>query len=102
MLDQLTVDSFRPAVGETFSLDDGEGNRLDLELIEARTHQEDAPVEDESGKRSPFLVHFRGPPEPVLPQRIYKVEHGSTGALEIFLVPIGMTPDGIRYEAIFA
>jgi hypothetical protein len=40
---------------------------------------------------------FRGPSLPVLPQRIYALEHRTLGRLEIFLVPIGAG----QYEAIF-
>ena len=102
MLDRLTVDDFRPALGQRFALDlDGHGS-LDLELVDASAYGEDASAVDESGHRSPFRVEFRGPTEPVLPQRIYRLENEATGALEIFIVPVGATPDGTRYEAIFA
>jgi hypothetical protein len=36
-----------------------------------------------------------------LPQRIYRVEHGELGAMEIFLVPIGPDEVAHRYEAVF-
>jgi hypothetical protein len=102
VVDQLTVDDFRAAIGGSFALDDGNGTLLDLELLRAETRPSGAAARDESGRRSPFLVHFRGPVEPLLPQRIYRVEHETTGALEIFLVPLGVGEEGALYEAIFA
>ena len=40
---------------------------------------------------------FRGPSLPILPQRIYPLEHAALGRLELFIVPIGPG----QYEAIF-
>jgi hypothetical protein len=38
----------------------------------------------------------------VLPQRIYPFEHPDLGAFEVFIVPVGADPDGVRYEAVFS
>lgn len=94
--------SFAPAVGETFVIDAGEAGQFDLELVESRLHDPDAPAQDASGARAPFTLLFRGPAEPLLPQGIYRLEHQSIGALEIFIVPIGQDADGVAYEAVFA
>lgn len=93
--------SFTSLVGEKFAVDAGEGGQLDLELLESRLHDPDAPALDESGARTPFTLLFRGPAEPLLPQRIYRLEHESIGALEIFIVPVGQDADGVVYEAVF-
>jgi hypothetical protein len=53
-------------------------------------------------QRDPFRLAFLGPIEPVLPQRTYRIEHVTLGALDIFLVPIGRDDEGTSYEAIFA
>lgn len=53
-------------------------------------------------ERQPFSLVFRGPPEGVLPQGLYPLEHPELGALEIFLVPFSRADDGVRYEAVFA
>jgi hypothetical protein len=97
MLEQFTIETFRPLVGESFRVEN-DSDSLELELVAA----------DELGERGgapsgrvPFSLVFRGPPEPVLPQRIYRFEHDGMGAFEIFIVPIGRDADGIRYEAIF-
>jgi hypothetical protein len=101
VLDRLTANSFTPAVGETFALDAGEAGRLELELLESRLHDPDAPAEDEGGRRAPFSLVFRGPADPVLPQRIYRLEHEAVGAIEIFIVPIERDEAGTSYEAVF-
>ncbi|MEA2478366.1 MAG: hypothetical protein QOJ07_288 [Thermoleophilaceae bacterium] len=101
MLDRLTVDSFRPAVGQPFVLDLDGVARVELELVEARTHVPDAPALDANRSRSPFSLVFRGPAEPVLPQRIYRIEHAVTGPLELFIVPVARDADGMSYEALF-
>lgn len=51
----------------------------------------------------PFALHFHGPLAPVLPQKIYRLEHDDLEAFELFLVPIGPDRDGkhLVYEAIF-
>jgi len=54
-----------------------------------------------SGRRQPFSIVFRGPRQILLPQRIYRMEHGAIGAFELFLVPIGPDQEGMLYEAIF-
>jgi hypothetical protein len=102
VLDKLSVDDFTPAVGQRFVADlDGTGS-LDLELVKAATFEAGAAARDESGTRSPFNVQFRGPAEPILPQRIYRLENDHVGTLEIFLVPIGNDGSATSYEAVFA
>jgi hypothetical protein len=52
-------------------------------------------------RRAPFSIVFRGPATPILPQRIYRLEHPAIGSFDLFLVPIGPDERGLRYEAIF-
>jgi hypothetical protein len=102
VLDRLTATSFAPAVGEKFVLDAGEAGSLELELVESRLHDPDAPAQDPSGARAPFSLLFRGPAEPILPQATYRLAHRSVGAVEIFIVPIARDESGTSYEAVFA
>jgi hypothetical protein len=99
VLDALTVGVFAPHVGEVFVLDHEQAGRLDLELLEARAVGGDRPPGD---GREPFSLLFRGPVEPLLPQRIYRLEHDVVGPLEIFIVPVARDAAGTHYEAIFA
>lgn len=47
-----------------------------------------------------FRVEFIGPPAPILPQSIYRATQGRK-QFDIFIVPLGHAPDGVRYEAIY-
>lgn len=47
-----------------------------------------------------FKLEFLGPAEPRLDQGVYPFEMGD-GALDIFIVPIALEAQGLRYEAIF-
>ena len=102
-LEHLTLDQFEAHVNQHFRLV-GEPSVLALELIEARSLSIGERAEPATGeRRAPFSLVFRGPGEPVLPQRIYHLEHvGALGALDIFLVPIGPDQQGMCYEAVFA
>jgi hypothetical protein len=103
MLESITLETFRPRVGETFRLDlDGQA-ALDFVLesaLEAPVTGWQPPGAVEA--RRPFSLVFVGPPTVVLPQRIYRLEHDRLGTLEIFIVPVGRTAEGVRYEAVFS
>jgi hypothetical protein len=73
------------------------GTSAALTLVEVTVLGGDAT----SARRQPFSLVFRGPRVPLLPQRIYRLEHDRMGALELFIVPLGPDGDGLRYEAIF-
>jgi hypothetical protein len=38
---------------------------------------------------------------PLLPQRIYRLEHAELDTLELYLVPIAQDASGTRYEPVF-
>lgn len=54
------------------------------------------------GARQPFNLMLHGPLEPFLPQGTYQFDHPALGAFEIFIVPLGPDPGGMRYQAVFA
>ena len=93
-LDQLRPGDFQPLVGERFTVVLNEGD-FGLELVDVRV------MRSHSRREDPFALTFRGPRQPVLPQRIYTVAHAKTGQLVIFLVPVQGTGDAIEYEAVF-
>jgi hypothetical protein len=96
MLQDLTPSSFEEHLGSRFRLPLEEGNALEMELARvARLEAHPGP------RKEPFSVFFRGPRVPVLPQRIYRLEHDRMGVLEIFLVPVGPDGEGMLYEAVF-
>lgn len=100
MLDEVTVSEFAACLGSAFRVYSETGRGMELELIEA------TPLGPQSrgggsAKREGFSLVFRGPAEPVLPQRIHAIEHATLGRMELFLVPIGPDARGMRYEAVF-
>ncbi len=94
-LDELTLATFEPLVGDPFALEAGP-QTLELVLETAAT------AGARLGGRDPFSLAFRGPWEPVLPQAIYALRHDGLGTLEIFIVPIERDESGVLYEAIFS
>lgn len=93
----LTLETFTPAVGETFKVGGEGGATIDLLLVEA-TSKDAGP----HAPRPPFSLLFQGPADPLLPQATYRFEHGSLGVMEIFIVPLGRDEYGATYEAFFA
>lgn len=97
MLENFTAATFLERIGETFRLRLDDGSTLDLALVSVT-----APPRDASPRmRDPFSIVFHGPPEPVLPQRIYPFENDALGAFELFVVPIGPAGEAMQYEAVF-
>lgn len=98
MLEKLTHEDFAKWLHARFVIHYDEGT-IQAELIECRKLvSPGAPP----AQREPFALIFRGPCEPVLVQRIYRIEGGSLEPLEIFIVPVGPDAEGMRYEAIFS
>ncbi|HWH12477.1 MAG TPA: hypothetical protein VG165_15240 [Solirubrobacteraceae bacterium] len=93
----LAIDTFLPRLGEVFRVRLDDGATLDLRLDRATAHGEPYVA----GGRAPFAIEFTGPPQTILPQRIYRLEHDELEALEIFLVPLAPDASGARYEAVF-
>ena len=101
MLEAFTIGTFAAHLGETFALRLDSATTLDLELIAATALSEATASGRPSQRRTPFSIVFRGPLQPILPQRIYRMEHAAIGTFELFLVPVGPGERGMRYEAIF-
>lgn len=70
---------------------------LRLERVAAVMESGDARLQ-----RQPFSLYFLGPLQPLLTQKIFRLHHPSfAGPLDIFIVPVGRTSEGIQYEAVF-
>jgi hypothetical protein len=82
---------FSPFVGQPFTL--GEGVTLVLRAA--------LPGRPRPGARDGFSLHFVGPRQPTLAQRLYTLQHATLGELLLFLVPIAEDADGRTYEAVF-
>ncbi len=99
MLDKLTVTDFSQYVDQKFSVHAGGNEPMELVLTEAI---EVGAAPEDPQYRQAFSVLFVGPAQPILPQRIYRIEHAEMGTLDLFLVPLGPNRDGlVRYETVF-
>lgn len=90
---ELTLDEFKAREGESFSLVLGE-RTIPFSLTAVRT------LPESGRKGGAFVLDWKGPYEPVLPQDIYALRHGDED-YEIFIVPVGRDRTGTRYEAVF-
>ena len=96
MLEKLTIAEFQPRVGETFAATAGDGRKLSLKL---------AAVDELQGRpdadRVPFSLKFQDEAQDHVPQQTVAVEHPEMGSFDLFVVPLGPVPEGMRYEAVF-
>jgi hypothetical protein len=98
MLENVTYEDFQKWLNQKFQIQYG-GGAIEVELTECRTL---SSPRRKDAQREPFALIFRGPRQPVLPQRIYKLGGGPAATLEIFMVPVGPDATGMRYEAVFS
>jgi hypothetical protein len=98
VLDKLTSADFRAHLKDTFTLSLPDGSQYGLTLVKV---SELGDREEESGRRRPFSLIFRGPLDMRLSQQIYLIIHAKMGSLQIFIVPVGPDQTGQCYEAIF-
>ena len=92
-LDQTTVETFRPHVGEHFESEEG----VTFELSEAE------PLRTGSEHRQAFSLLFKSPGDvDTFHLDVWLLSHPTLGELTLSLVPIG--PDGegkMQWEAVF-
>jgi ribosomal protein S18 acetylase RimI-like enzyme len=93
----LDAADFEPLVHQPFTLRTPDGREVPLQLDEVNTRAPMAP-----GARRAFSLVFTSPGAGHEPQHIFRVEHATLGVLEMFLVPLGPGPRGMRYEAVFS
>jgi hypothetical protein len=99
VLESFSIETFSGHVGDGFRLEIAEAEGVSLTLIQVRPLGNEASPR--AGGRRPFSLEFSGPPAPVLPQATYRFHHTKIGDFEMFIVPVGPTDGGMRYEAIF-
>lgn len=101
MLETVTVDTFTPLLGTTFTVTatdaSGRTHAVPLTLVDATP----APAPAGDRGRAPFSLLFRGPAHLHLHQATHPLTHATLGATELFLVPVGLDADGAQYEAVF-
>lgn len=87
-------EQFSEQVHSIFKTDIGEGRIVDFELDEF------TPGVFNSDHDS-FSLIFRAPADVPPVQHIYRMEHASLGAMDLFLVPIKQNDEGLYFEAVF-
>lgn len=101
MLDNLTLATFAPHVGETFRLHVPPSHTLDLVLVEATPIVAESPRHAANRRDIPFSLIFQGPPSVYAQQHIYALEHETIGRHELFIVPLGPKEGAMQYQVIF-
>lgn len=71
---------------------------VELELDEVASYQR-GPNEPTDMVR--FSLFFEGPRQIILNQGTFSLEHEEMGALSLFIVPLGPSERGFRYESVF-
>jgi hypothetical protein len=100
---RLRYEMFAERLGQDFRIEIDPTTTIVTVLIAARSFGGDTNVDADSTRAgSGFSLVFRGPVEPLLPQRTYRVVHDELAEMDIFIVPIGRDEAGARYEAIFS
>lgn len=93
-LTEAGAEDFNRLLNESFSINVNDVDKLTLTEVDSKPR-----VRDEG--RQPFALIFSCAGDTVLPQCIYRLEHESTGPLDIFLVPVAQEKDHVLYEAVF-
>ena len=102
MIDKASASTFSPFLNQTFRMCLWAAEVMELDLAEiSEAPAAVAQAAAAQGRRAPFSLFFRGPLRPIMPQRIYTLEHPQLGRFDLFLVPIGPDGTGMRYEAVF-
>ncbi|MFP5246639.1 MAG: DUF6916 family protein [Thermoanaerobaculia bacterium] len=98
-LRDLTHENTKQYTGDTFHVPFDNGMTIDLVLEEVVVMMEKHL--NPRMKRDAFSWRFRGPLDFRLPQNTYNMTHDKLGELRVFIVPIGVVPEGALYEALF-
>lgn len=95
-LSTLTVADFEPHLNTVFQLHYGNGETLEVTLVEARTRGIGTP-----DHRQGFSLLLQSTINDYLQQGIYHITHEVVEPMDLFIVPVGPNQTGMRYEIIF-
>ena len=99
-LDDVTLETFEPHVGSTFTIKFESADPVQVKLVRAVPIME--RISSTKLKRKPFSLYFEGTDSIVLPQRMYAFTHDEIDeVLPIFIVPMGRENGVVTYEAVF-
>ncbi len=94
MARELHEKDFAGCINDNFHVVGGHHGALNLQLIRIS-------MEPSKPEQHVFSLLFRGPTDPLLPQRTYQLKHPQLGEVDIFLVPVSQDKEGTYYEAVF-
>lgn len=94
MLETLSLAIFSEHLNTMFRVYIDPEKAVAIKLIEARDR-------GSIPKQEQFSLLFIGPRDARFGQGMYKIEHDSLGAFELFLVPVAGNAEGPGYEAVF-
>lgn len=97
MTDPYELAAYEPHVGQTFRLEFADHPPVDLTLVEAAP----GPWQRPEGGKVAFRLEFSGPPQPLIAQRTYRIQHPALGPVDLFLVPLAQDEESATYEAVF-
>jgi hypothetical protein len=100
-LEQLDFESWARLVKTRFRVRVGANDALELELHEATPPRATPADQGTAPVYESFSLLFLGPADRLLPQGSYAFECELLGKFDLFIVPIGRDPSGVRYEAAF-
>jgi Domain of unknown function (DUF6916) len=103
-VDSVTSESFRPHVGSAFAIQAADREPFELVLVSCtESTYGDADEWRAQIGRVPFSLIFRHEgAEEAIPQQTVAAQHPELGEFAVFLVPLGVDGDGVRYEAVFS
>lgn len=97
-LSKITADNFSKYLNQTLDVHFTETQIVPSVLTRVTLLNSYTPLE-----RSPFSLEFQTDGDHTYrPQGIYQIAHPDIRNIEVFLVPIGPDPKGMRYEAVFS
>ena len=101
-LQGLNLSDFKSQLQTDFSIDLDDGSTYVLELAEVSVVGDTDRNLAKHGRESFALILRNANTEQYLPQGMYTVQHATLGELPLFLVPIGIQDDHMRYEIVFS
>lgn len=93
-MENLTLENFKTNIGSGFQAQIDENNAVQLEIKQC----EDL---GSTPQQEQFSVILRGPLQPLLIQKIYRLKHDVLGEHDLFVVPIRQDGEATFYEIIF-
>ena len=90
-------------MGDRFRVVPQEGEPFEVVLSSCEETTYGSPDEwRETARRVPFSLVFVGPADRGVSQQTCAFSHGELGAFDLFVVPLGPTDEGMRYEAVIS